>query len=288
MPLTQIFRRYYSSILFALSLIVIENVAWIVEPTVFGQVIDAFIEKASDGESTKFIFPLSLWVGVFLTNSGVGAIRRSVDQKIYLNMFTNIAVQVAETAKTQGHTVSKTVARAELSREYINFFQYRLPEIIEQSIAIGGAVIALFFFDWRISLSCLFIVLPLLLITKVYVRRVMSVQRDLHDTKEEAYDIFSTRDIHQVRTYYQRIATAEQKIANWGALNFGFIRLCLLGIFLLVLYISIDIDDFTTGSIYSIVAYLWTFVTSTEYLPELLESSTAIRDISNRLAVEEA
>jgi ABC-type multidrug transport system fused ATPase/permease subunit len=287
MPLTQIFRRYYSSILYALSLIVIENVAWIVEPTVFGQVIDAFIEKATDGGSTKFLYPLSLWIGVFLTNSGVGAFRRSVDQKIYLNMFTNVAVQVAEMAKIHGHTISTTVARAELSREYINFFQYRLPEIIEQSIAIGGAVIALFFFDWRISLSCLFIVLPLLLITKLYVRRMTIVQRDLHDTKEEAYDIFATRDINQVRTYYQRIARAEQKIANWGALNFGFIRLCLLGIFLLVLYISIDIDDFTTGSIYSIVAYLWTFVTSTEYLPELLESSTAIRDISRRLAVEE-
>jgi ABC-type multidrug transport system fused ATPase/permease subunit len=287
MPLTQIFRRYYSSILYALSLIVIENVAWIVEPTVFGQVIDAFIEKATDGGSTKFLYPLSLWIGVFLTNSGVGAFRRSVDQKIYLNMFTNVAVQVAEMAKIHGHTISTTVARAELSREYINFFQYRLPEIIEQSIAIGGAVIALFFFDWRISLSCLFIVLPLLLITKLYVRRMTIVQRDLHDTKEEAYDIFATRDINQVRTYYQRIARAEQKIANWGALNFGFIRLCLLGIFLLVLYISIDIDDFSTGSIYSIVAYLWTFVTSTEYLPELLESSTAIRDISRRLAVEE-
>lgn len=287
MPLTQIFRRYYSSILFALSLIVIENVAWIVEPSVFGQVIDAFIAKASDSESTKFLLPLSLWVGVFLTNSGVGAIRRSVDQKIYLNMFAKITVLVAETAKTQGHTISKTVARAELSREYINFFQYRLPEIIEQSIAIGGAVIALFFFDWRISLSCLLIILPLLLITKWYVRRAADVQRNLHDTKEEAYDIFSSRDIHQIQTYYQRIARAEQKIANLGALNFGFIRLCLLGIFLLVLYISIDIDDFTTGSIYSIVAYLWTFVTSTEYLPELLESSTAIRDISRRLAVEE-
>jgi hypothetical protein len=31
------------------------------------------------------------------------------------------------------------------------------------------------------------------------------------------------------------------------------------------------------------VAYLWTFVTSSEYLPELLESWTAIQDLTRRL-----
>lgn len=287
MPLAKLFRKYFTSILFALSLVVIENIAWIVEPTVFGNVIDAFIDKATNHETAKFIVPLSIWIGVFLLNSGVGALRRAIDPKIYLNIFTNIAVQVGKTANERNDSVSKTVARAELSREFINFFQYRFPEMIEQTIAIGGAVIALYFFDWRISLSCLFIVLPLLVITKLYVRKVMALQSDLHDTKEEAFDVFAQKNIGAIRTHYERIAKNEKKIAYWGALNFAFIRICLLGIFLLVLYISIDLDDFTTGNIYSVVAYLWTFVTSSEYLPELLESATSIRDISRRVNVEE-
>jgi hypothetical protein len=57
----------------------------------------------------------------------------------------------------------------------------------------------------------------------------------------------------------------------------------LLFIFLAVLYIAIDLDDFSTGSIYSIVAYIWTFITSSEYLPELMESWTSLKDVSNRL-----
>jgi hypothetical protein len=61
----------------------------------------------------------------------------------------------------------------------------------------------------------------------------------------------------------------------------------LLAIFLTVLYISIDLDDFTTGTIYSIVAYLWTFVSSTEYLPELLESWTSLRELRSRIHREE-
>jgi ABC-type multidrug transport system fused ATPase/permease subunit len=78
-------------------------------------------------------------------------------------------------------------------------------------------------------------------------------------------------------------AAFKQKIANWGALNFGVMRFILLFIFLGVLYIAIDLDDFTTGSIYSIVAYIWTFITSSEYLPELMESWTSLKDVSSRL-----
>jgi hypothetical protein len=54
-----------------------------------------------------------------------------------------------------------------------------------------------------------------------------------------------------------------------------------------VLYISIDLNDFSTGNIYSIVAYLWTFVSSSEYLPELLESWTSLKDIAKRLKTEQ-
>lgn len=280
-------RRYYGRILLALSLVVVENLAWIAEPTVFGNVIDAFIDRTSLS-SPELLGPLALWIAVFLVNSGTGALRRAVDQRIYLTMFGSIAVDVARTASDRGDSLSRTVARTELSREFIGFFQYRVPEILEQSIAIGGAVVALFFFDWRISLSCLFIVLPLFLVTRFYVRRVANLQTELHDTREELVDIFATRDTGKIAAYYRRITRAEQRIANWGALNFAVIRVCLLAIFLIVLYISIDLDDFTTGNIYSIVAYLWTFVTSTEYLPELLESSTSIRDISRRLDTDDS
>jgi ABC-type multidrug transport system fused ATPase/permease subunit len=287
MKLIDLFKQYKKGIAVAITLVIIENVAWIIEPTVFGQVIDAFIEKSARSE-LSILTPLFIWIGVFLINSGVGAGRRSVDQRIYLNMFTHIATDVARIAKEKGHTVSKTAARAELSREYISFFQYRLPEILEQAIAIGGAIIALMFFDWRIALTCLLIVLPLSFITKLYNNKVILLQKTLHDSREQALDIFSTNDPEKIKQYYAISSKSEQKIANWGAFNFGVMRSFLLVIFLVVLYIAIDIDDFSTGSIYSIVAYLWTFVTSSEYLPELLESWTSLKEISGRLKLENA
>jgi ABC-type multidrug transport system fused ATPase/permease subunit len=286
MHLSDLFQKFRRGIVFATTLVVIENVAWIVEPSLFGKVIDALIEKVTAQTTESYLAPLLLWIGVFLLNSGVGALRRAVDPRIFLRIFTEIATDVSRSAKAQGHSVSTTAARAELSREFITFAQYRVPEIIEQSISIGGAVIALMFFDWKIAGTCLFIVLPLVAIARQYNRRVIGLQKDLHDTREKAYEVFATNDPDKVRAYYTAQAKAEVRIANWGAFNFGAMRIFLLLIFLVVLYIAIDLDDFSTGNIYSIVAYLWTFVTSSEYLPELMESATSLKDISRRLKTE--
>jgi ABC-type multidrug transport system fused ATPase/permease subunit len=286
MNLFTLIKRYKKGVIFATSLVIIEHLAWIIEPTVFGNVIDAMIDAASGDIPVDYISPLIIWITVFLVNSGVGSIRRSVDPRIYLGIFTEIASEISSLGKKNNLTISKISARAELSREFITFFQFRIPEIIEQTIAIVGAVIALMFFDWKIAGACSFIVLPLLLITRFYNKKVMTLQKDLHDNRERAFEIFSTNDPVQVREYYTTQSHTERKIANWGAINFGIMRFFLLIIFIVVLYISIDLDNFSTGNIYSIIAYLWTFVTSSEYLPDLLESWTSLKDISKRLHSE--
>jgi hypothetical protein len=285
--LFDIVKKFRRGIIIALSLVAIEHVAWIVEPTLFGNLIDATIDRATGSAPAFDTLPLFLWVSVFLLNSGVGAIRRSVDQRIYLTMFTEVATDVSRVAVQRRMSISKTAARAQLSREFISFFQYRVPEIGEQAIAIGGAMIGLAFFDYRISLACLFVMVPLLIVNRLYNKTVTPLQAKLHDSYEETFEVFSTKDPEKVREYYAALAMPQQRIADWGALSFALIRVVLLGIFLLVLYISIDLNDFSTGNIYSIVAYLWTFVTSSEYLPELLESWTSLKDISGRLRSEQ-
>jgi ABC-type multidrug transport system fused ATPase/permease subunit len=334
MNLMLLIRHYKRLIVFALMLVVIEDVAWIVEPYIFGKVIDAVIDvqifekkenivasqnktkedklKELDDEGlleyplpeetethstlwdsirfslkekpeSNIVFPLAIWIIAFLINSGVGAYRRSVDTKIYLRIYTRIATSISRVSILKKTSISRTTARVELSQQFISFLEYRLPEIIQNTISIGGAVIALYFFDWIISLTCLLIVLPMYIINRFYMKKVSILQKEYHDTYEEIYDVFSKRDPVHVRNYYQNLAKPQTKISNWGAFNFGFMRLTLLIIFLIVLYVAIELDNFTAGELYSIVAYLWTFVSATEYMPELLENWTSMKDIARRL-----
>jgi ABC-type multidrug transport system fused ATPase/permease subunit len=283
MRLAQIVRTYRWPIALALGLVVVENVAWILEPSLFGPVLDSLISIARKEPGVSAVVPVLLWIGAFAVNSGVGALRRAVDPRIYLRVYADIAAGIAQAGRDRKLPVGVTAARAQLSREFITFLQYRVPETLEHAIAIGGAVIGLLFFDYRIALACTGILLPLFFIQRLYGGKVLDLQAEVHDRLETSFDTLQGRDPEEVRAYYLEVAKPQQRIANWGAASFGLMRLVLLGVFLVVLFVAIDLDDFSTGQLYSIVAYLWTFVTASEYLPELLESWTEVQDLSRRL-----
>jgi ABC-type multidrug transport system fused ATPase/permease subunit len=286
MHLFQLVQEHRKGIAFVAMLIMIENVAWVVEPTLFGNLIDAFLKRAAmkiPADRYAHIIPLIFWVTAYLINSGSGTLRRRYETRVFQNIYVELVTKIAESGNTAGQDSSVTAGRAHLSQEYVTFVQYRVPELAEQSIAIIGAVVALSFFDWRISIVCLFISIPLIVLSLLYSRNVVKLHSDLHDKFESVYEIFAKKESAQVKTIYQSMAKIQEKIATWGAFNFGVMRFVLLLIFLFVLYIAIDLDDFSLGNIYSIVAYLWTFVTSVEYIPELMESRTSLKELSGRL-----
>ena len=290
MRLTTLMHKHRKGITFIAFLIFLENIAWILEPTFFGNLIDAFILRANpEKPSDKYAMyvPLIIWVGTYLINSASGTLRRRLEPHVFQKMYVEIVTNIAEIGKKLGLDPSKTAGRANLSQEYITFVQYRIPEIAEQGISIIGAVIALTFFDFRISLACLTISIPLVILGNLYTKNVVKIHSVLHDNYESVYEMFSTKEPAQIKGTYNSMAKLHEKIAGWGALNFGVMRIVLLLIFLFVLFIAIDLDNFSTGNIYSIASYLWSFVTSVEYLPELFESRTSLKDLSRRMKTEE-
>ncbi len=286
MKFALIIKKFKKGIIVLSTLVVVENLAWIIEPTVFGNVIDALVDKVSSKNNTFeswHITAIFVWIGIYFTNTGAGAIRRLVDQKIFFKIYANVAQEIASVGKRLNFSPAKLAGLSQLSEEYVVFFQYRMPEIVDQTFGIAGAIIALFMFDWRISLTCLSIILPLVLIARIYTKRVSSLQSDYHDVYENTFEVFSSLKSDKIKEYYLKTANSKQKIGKWSALNFGILRVSLLIIFLAVLYISIDLDDFSTGNIYSVVAYIWTFINSAEYIPDLMESITSLKDISKRI-----
>ena len=62
---------------------------------------------------------------------------------------------------------SKMLVRSELVKEYITFFKERMPEMLWQFSASAGAIIALFFYDYRIGLVCLAVIVPVAYINNI-------------------------------------------------------------------------------------------------------------------------
>ena len=149
MHLRELFRKYKLKISFVIFLVTVENLAWILEPYLIGLVIDILIDKEYVDPAVNTFWPIFAWIGLYVVNSGVGTYRRVFDTKLFTSVFTKIATYVSQDSLEKNLSVSQTAARAELSYQYVAFLQYRMPEIIDQLVAIFGAVIAMYLFDWR-------------------------------------------------------------------------------------------------------------------------------------------
>ena len=234
-------------------------------------------------EIAPFLPPLIPWVLLFLVNSSIGAFRRIYDTRIYTRMFAKLSSDVVSRQLAQGEELSKVAARSSMAWHNIEFFQYNVPEFLEQLIAVVGAVIALGLFDWRLTVVGTILLLFVLVGSKYYMRALQTIQSKLHDWYEQEYNIFATREPGKIQQYYSDISELEIKYSVRSTFSYSVIRLSLLFMFLTTLYISIDLDRFTIGALYSIVAYVWSFVTATEYIPYLSEKWVELKDASRRI-----
>lgn len=288
MTFKQILQTFKIPIAWVISFVIIENIAWIVEPTFFGSLLDALIDHFYDKEKANYLVPLVIWICIYLVNVMGGALSRYYGGRIYSKMYADIATRVIVQSKKRGHPISQVLARAELAKEYTIFLKERLPEISWQFFATGGGIIALFFYDWRIAGVALLVVFPVFYINNLYRKNVVTLQKDIHDTREDMYRIIEAKDSTKIHQFYHNMVPPQIKIATWNSVDYAIIKVLLMIIFIVVLFICVDVDNFSTGKIYAIVSYIWTFITSTEYLPGLMESLTSVKELSNRLREEEA
>jgi ABC-type multidrug transport system fused ATPase/permease subunit len=287
MAIRQTVSKYKYSIAMLLLFVLVENIAWIIEPTFFGKLLDALIYHFYDHEKVNFIYPLLIWIMVYLINVVGGSLHRLFNGGTYSKLYADVATNVIDESKSRGDLYSKMLVRAELVKEYIVFFKERLPEMLWQLSASAGAIIALFFYDYRIGLVCLAVIVPVAYINNLNRKNVTHLQKDIHDNQEELYKLIENKDTSKIHKFYYNMVSPRISIARWNAFTFSTVKVLLVIIFIVVLFICVDLDNFTTGKIYSIIAYLWTFIGQTDYLPDLMESLGSIKDLNARFNKDE-
>jgi ABC-type multidrug transport system fused ATPase/permease subunit len=287
MGIRQIISKYRLLIGMLLLFVLIENIAWIIEPTFFGNLLDALIDHFYDHEKVNFLSPLLIWIIVYLINVIGGSLHRLYTGGIYSRLYAEVATRVIDDSKARGDTYSKMLVRAELVKEYIDFFRERLPMALWQLSASLGAVIALFFYDFRIGLVCLAVIGPVAYINNLNRKKVSILQKDVHDNQEELFKLIENRETNGVNQFYKNMIIPKTRIARWNSFSYTTVKVLLVIIFIVVLFICVDVDNFTTGKIYSVVAYLWTFIGQTDYLPDLMESLGSIKDLNTRFEFDE-
>ena len=228
MAVRQIISKYRYSIALLLLFVLIENIAWIIEPTFFCKLLDALINHFYDHEKVDYFLPLLIWIIVYFINVVGGALHRLFNGGTYSKMYADVATKVIAESELRGDQYSKMLVRAELVKEYITFFKERLPEMLWQLSASAGAVIALFFYDYRIGFVCLAVILPVAYINNTTRKKITHLQKDIHDNQEELYKLIENRDTSKIHQFLFKMVSPKIRIARWNSFSYTLVKILII------------------------------------------------------------
>jgi hypothetical protein len=146
MNLKSIMKQHISGIFLVVFFLFLENFTWLLEPTFFGKLLDALIDRFyNDDLKMNYVLPLSLWVVIYLLNAFGGALSRLYSGKIYSKLYVDMAGEVISSSTIKGYPPSRTLARAELAKEYVIFLKDGCRKLFGKFSLLSG-----------VSLRCIF------------------------------------------------------------------------------------------------------------------------------------
>ncbi|WP_249932520.1 ABC transporter six-transmembrane domain-containing protein [Campylobacter mucosalis] len=123
-------RQNFKKLSLTFCIVLAENGLFLIYPILAGIAINAVV-------SGDILLALSYSVMVFL-GWGLGAIRRRVDTQVFTKIYADLVVKVIMSEKSANQDSSTIIARANLSREFVNFFEQHFPIFFTSVVSIFG------------------------------------------------------------------------------------------------------------------------------------------------------
>ncbi|MFM6925333.1 MAG: ABC transporter six-transmembrane domain-containing protein, partial [Ferruginibacter sp.] len=153
----------------------------------FGEAINDLIKGSYNG--------LIVLTAVHLAYLVIGTIRHMYDTRTYSSIYTSLVTRFLSRRYLKAD-VSKLTAHSTLAREFVDFLEHDLIYVIEAGYNIIGSLIILFFYDKLIVAICLGIMVPVIIISMLYGKKMMRLNKLKNDELEKQVDIISTGNTH--------------------------------------------------------------------------------------------
>ncbi|CAL2104548.1 ABC transmembrane type-1 domain-containing protein [Tenacibaculum sp. 190130A14a] len=270
-----IFKKYKWKISLTFLLLVLENIAKVLQPLILGIAINDLINKKNDG----------LWLFCILYGIGfvIGAIRRYYDTRAYTSIYTNVATEIAEKQNEKQIEVSAIAARSALVKELVDFFEYDVTQAFTSAISVIGALVMLALFNWWIFGGCLLAIIIILLIYTFSSERIYKYNIGLNDELEHRINVLEKREHTGIFNHFKNIANWLVKMSDLETINFSIIEVVLFALAIFALYISASAVNATAGSIFSVLTYVLEFSGGVFMLPIIFQQIIRLQEISARL-----
>jgi hypothetical protein len=273
--LKKLFQIHHQPILLTYALTILENLFELFYPFAIGLAIDQLLKGSYAG-----ILPfLCTW----LTHAITAIARHVYDTRTFTGIYSNLATVLVLDQSRQQVSSTQIVARSSLSREFVDFFEKNIPQVITALFGFVGAIVMLFIYDGHIGLYCLALLVPLVALNYVYAQKSEGLNQKLNNQLEQEVTVLTRADSELVHAHYLLLAKWRVGLSNAEAVNYGLMELFTICIAAAVLIRVVWIPGIQAGEIFAVISYLWNFLKSLEDIPALVQQFSRLQDIGQRI-----
>jgi ABC-type multidrug transport system fused ATPase/permease subunit len=251
--LKQIMLQHRYRLLLTYILFSIEMLGNLLRPFFLGVAVNDLMKGSYRG--------LIILSAVHLCWLGVGIIRHRLDTRTYSAIYSSLVTRFLS-RRYQKTDVSRLSAHSTLAREFVDFLEFDLVYVMEALFSIVGSLLLLFLYDTSVVLVCLSILLPVILFSWLYGRRMQQLNRQKND---------------------------EIRISDQEAWNFGIMELMVM----LVIGVSLLLTNkaagagMEAGSLIGIYSYIQRFVSGLDTIPYTVQRLSSLSDITRRIELQQ-
>ena len=256
------------------SLFVVENVLRLAQPFALGWAINDLLEKQWTG----------LWVLVaqHVLHLLVGLWRQVLDTRVFTTVYSDVVTDMIMKQRAAGVEVSVVAARSSLSREYVNFFELTVPNVVRSVFSILGSLVMLAFYDWVVVVMSIALLLPATLLNRRYATRIRRLNRKLHDELEREVELIEPSQQEELQAHFGRLADWRIRLSNAEAINFGLMEVFVLAVIVVTLMRTTSMPV-TAGDVFAVFRYLMLLLMGLDRVPQLIMQVSRMRDIQGRM-----
>jgi len=271
--LSHLFMNFKSRMSLTWILVLAETILLALIPLLIGFVIDDLL---SDGLSQLLNLVLVMMALLF-----VAVVRRIYDTRTYSGIGVYLQARVENRNKEL--SISALNARLGMSKELVEFLEQQVPMVLTSFVQVIAAIIILATFHVYLSLAAVVCTLSMIAVYATVHSRFFRLNGHLNEQTELQVGTLEIGKPSEIMNHFLRLRNWEIKISDTEAVLYGIIFAQVIAFLSFILWFGTALPDASTGSIFSIVNYSWTYVESSAVLPLTLQSLTRLREITNRI-----
>jgi ABC-type multidrug transport system fused ATPase/permease subunit len=214
----------------------------------------------------------------------IGTFRHMYDTRTYSAIYSSLVTKFLS-FRNKSSDISIMSAHSNLSRELVDFLETDLVYVIEALFNLVGSILLLFFYDSKVVIICFAILLPVIVISYFYGKKMSALNKNKNDELEKQVSIIALGNKDQIKKHYQKLRSWQIKISDKEAVNFGIIEIMVLLVISSSLLISSKMFGATilAGNLIGIYNYILKFVAGLDTIPYMVQRISSLNDIALRI-----